>query len=135
MIYRILTTLSFMLALPVAAAAGDYDGSKALRCVPTDAVSCAGAGACERMTAKDMDLPLYVKIDFKKEMMSGSLENGDQRKTPIERVEKGEYSTMIQGGEYERAWSFVIQHDTGKLSGAIAGYEGGIILLGACDVD
>ena len=135
MIFRILTTLSLTLGLTLAASASDYDGSKSLLCVPTDVVSCAGAGACERMTAKEMDLPLYVKIDFKKEIMLGTLENGEERKTPIERVEKGEYSTMIQGGEYERAWSLVVQHDTGKLSGAIAGYEGGIILLGACDVD
>jgi hypothetical protein len=135
MIVHLVITLIFTLALPLAAVAGSYDGSKTLRCVPTDAVSCAGAGECERMTARELGLPQYVKLDFKKKTILGTLENGEERKTPIEHMKKGEYSTTIQGGEYERAWSFVIQHDTGKLSGAIVGYEGGIILLGACDVD
>jgi hypothetical protein len=50
-------------------------------------------------------------------------------------VKAGEGSTLLQGGEYGRGWSFVIQHDTGKMSGAIAGYEGAVVLLGACHVD
>ena len=50
-------------------------------------------------------------------------------------MKSDEYGTVVQGAEYGRGWSFVIQHDTGNLAGAIAGYEGGIVLGGTCRVD
>lgn len=49
--------------------------------------------------------------------------------------EVSEGSTLLQGGEYGRGWSVVIQRDTGEMSGAIAGDEGAIVLLGACTGD
>ncbi len=135
MIVRALIILALALSVPFAAQGGDYDGSKTLLCTPTDALSCAGTGECERVTTKTLGVPQYIKVDFGKKLLSGRLESGDERKTPVRHVKAGEYSTLLQGGEYGRGWSFVIQHDTGKMSGAIAGYEGAVVLLGACSVD
>jgi hypothetical protein len=134
MIVRALITLALVLCAPFAARGGDYDGSKTLLCVPTDVVSCAGAGACERVTAEELDLPQFVKVDFANKALSGRLESGDERKTPVRHVERGDDSTLLQGGEFGRGWSLVIQHATGEMSGAIAGEEGAVVLLGACTV-
>lgn len=135
MIVRWLVALMFAVCLPQAVQAGDFDGSKKLLCVPTDLMSCTAAGHCERTTARQLEIPQFVQVDVNRKLMSGKLEDGTERRTPIERVELGEHSTALQGGEYDRAWSLVIQHDTGKLSGAIAGHEGAVVVLGACRVD
>lgn len=135
MMIRLLITLMFAICLPLAAQAADFDGSQKLVCVPTDMLSCHGAGECERTTAAELDIPQFINVNVKKEQISGKLHDGSERKTPIERVEKGDNSTALQGGEYDRAWSLVIQHDTGRMSGAIAGDNGAVVILGACQVD
>lgn len=132
---RWLIALPLTCCLPLAASAADYDGSKALRCAGTDLVSCDGAGQCERTTAAILDLPGFVTIDFDKKLIFGKLDNGEARKTPIERMEADEFGTMIQGGEYGKAWSIVIQPDTGHFSAAIAGENGAIAILGVCEPD
>ena len=135
MTFRMLVAALTVALLPALALAGDFDGSKTLRCVSTDVVSCAGPGVCERTTAELTDVPLYVTIDFGKKRISGKLDGGEERETPIERVETDEYATMIQGAEYGRAWSFAVQSDDGRFSAAIAGEDGAIVLLGSCEVD
>lgn len=135
MTFRMLVAALTVALLPALAHAGDYDGSKTLRCVSTDVVSCAGPGVCERTTAELTDVPLYVTIDFGKKRISGKLASGEDRATPIERVEKDEYATTIQGSEYGSAWSFVLQPDDGRFSAAIAGEDGAIVLLGSCEVE
>lgn len=135
MIVRALIILALTLWVPFAAQGADYDGSKTLLCVPTDALSCAGAGECERVTTEELGIPQFIKVDFGKKALSGKLESGDERKTPLRHVKAGEDSTLLQGGEYGRGWSLVIQHDTGEMSAAIAGDEGAVVLLGACIVD
>ena len=135
MIVRALIILALALCVPFAAQGGDYDGSKTLLCVPTDALTCAGAGECERVTTKELGISKFIKVDFRKKVLSGKLENGKERKTPVRYVKAGEGSTLLQGGEYGRGWSVVIQHDSGEMSAAIAGDEGAIVLLGACIVD
>ena len=135
MIVRSLIILALAFCTPAAVQAGDYDGSKTLLCAVNYGLSCAGAGECERATANDLDVPSYIKIDFGGKMISGKLDSDEDRKTPVHHIQSDEYGTVIQGGEYGRGWSLVVEHDTGKLSGAIAGYEGAIVLLGTCRVD
>jgi len=135
MILRSLAAFAFALLLPRAVLADDYDGSKTLLCAVGYGVSCAGAGECERATTRELDVAPYIKIDFGTKQLTGKLEGGENRKSPIRHVQSDEYGTVVQGGEYGRGWSFVVQHDTGNLSGAIAGFEGAIVLFGTCRVD
>ena len=129
-----LFSMAFLLCAPLSTQAGDYDGSKTLLCVPTDSLTCGGAGECERVTTEELEIPQFISVDFGKKSLSGKLEDGTVRTTPVRHVEKLDGSTLLQGGEYGRGWSIVIQHDTGEMSGAIAGDEGAVVVLGACTV-
>ena len=40
--------------------ADDFDGSKKLRCVPTDASECSGAGECKRVTVEEINIPRFI---------------------------------------------------------------------------
>jgi len=112
--------------------ASDFDGSQPLRCVPTDATECSGAGMCERVTVEEINIPRWVYVDFKKKQLSGTDTDGENETTAIENVRTVEGQTILQGAENGRGWSMVIDHVTGDMSAAIAGDETGFVLFGVC---
>ncbi|MDJ0866298.1 MAG: hypothetical protein QNK03_09340 [Myxococcota bacterium] len=123
---------AFTLAAPEVAGASDFDGSKRLVCVATDKLSCEGAGDCRRATAEDLGIPRFIDVDFRAKTLSGKLEDGAERRTSIQSMTKLDGRSILQGTENGRGWSMVIMHDSGDMSGAIAGEEVAFVLLGAC---
>jgi uncharacterized membrane protein len=112
--------------------AGDFDGSKKLRCVPTDATECSGAGECKRVMVEEINIPRWIAVDFKKKKLSGTDSDGEDETTAIENVRVDEGQTILQGAENGRAWSMVIDQMTGDMTVAIAGDETGFVLFGVC---
>ncbi len=123
---------AFALACAAGATAEDFDGSKTLVCVATDMLSCEGAGDCRRATAEDLNIPKFIYVDMKGKTLSGKLEDGSERTTPIVSVRKDDDRSILQGLEQGRGWSMVIMRENGDMSGAIAGEETAFVLLGAC---
>ena len=122
-----------LVATPLGAAlADDFDGSEKLRCVPTDATECSGAGECKRVTVEEVNIPRWIYIDFKKKKLSGTDSDGEDETTAIENVRVNEGETILQGAEGGRAWSMVIDQVTGDMTVAIAGDETGFVLFGVC---
>jgi len=126
----------FVVALLVAplgvSLATDFDGSEKLRCVPTDASECSGAGECKRVTVEEINIPRWITVDFKKKKLSGMDSDGEQEATAIENVRAADGQTILQGAENGRAWSIVIDQMTGDMTAAIAGDETGFVLFGVC---
>ena len=112
--------------------AADFDGSKKLRCVPTDATECSGAGKCERVMVEEINIPQWITVDFKKKTLSGTDSDGEEETTAIENVRTADGQTILQGAEGGRAWSIVIDQMTGDMTIAIAGDETGFVLFGVC---
>jgi hypothetical protein len=112
--------------------ATDFDGSEKLRCVPTDASECLGAGECKRVTVEEINIPRWITVDFKKKKLSGTDSDGEQETTAIENVRAADGQTILQGAENGRAWSIVIDQMTGDMTVAIAGDETGFVLFGVC---
>jgi hypothetical protein len=131
----ILFFVSLSLTASSLAAAADFDSSRDLLCVPTDAVQCEGAGDCKRVTVEEVNLPRFVNIDFKKKRLRGSILGGEEQTTAIGNVQSDSGRTILQGAENGRGWSMTIDHATGDMSVAIAGDDIGFILFGVCQVD
>jgi hypothetical protein len=129
---RIALLAALMLTSAGVANANDFNGSKPLLCVPTDSLSCEGAGQCTRVTVEDLNIPQFIHVDFKAKKLSGKLETGEEQSTPIQNVVTSDGRTILQGAENGRGWSLVIQHDTGEMSVAVAADEAAFVLLGAC---
>ena len=122
-----------LLVAPLGVAlATDFDGSKTLRCVPTDVTECSGAGECARITVEELNIPRWIYVDFKKKKLSGTDSDGEDETTTIENVRTADGQTILQGAENGRAWSIVIDQTTGDMSVAIAGDETGFVLFGIC---
>ena len=44
-------------------------------------------------------------------------------------------SLVLQGAEGRRGWSLGIDEETGRLSGAIAGQDEGVVIFGVCTLE
>jgi len=122
-----------LLGAPLGVAlADDFDGSEKLRCVPTDATECSGAGECKRVTVEEINIPRWITVDVKKKKIGGMDSDGEKETTAIENVRSAEGNTILQGAESGRAWSMVIDQVTGDMTIAIAGDETGFVLFGVC---
>ncbi len=130
------TLLSMILGLAVssAAAAADFDGSRNLLCVPTDATQCEGAGDCDRVAVEEINLPRFVNVEFKQKRLRGTLLGGEEQTTEIQNVQNPGGRVILQGAENGRGWSMTIDQTTGDMSIAIAGDDIGFILFGVCTV-
>jgi len=108
----------------IASAAG-FDGSQDLLCAPSDVAQCDQSARCDRVSASEVDLPAFLRIEFgKKRLVSvGSPE----RATPIETVRQKDGLTILQ-----RAWSLVVDQASGRMTGSIADGEGAFAIFGAC---
>lgn len=112
------------------AAAGDFDGSKKLLCVPVRGYHCVPSGECSEVTADEINVPQFIRVDFKRKTLSG-VEAGE-RSTAIQNFRKADGKTIIQGAENGRGWTMVIDQSTGKMSSSISDNADGFLMFGAC---
>jgi hypothetical protein len=115
-----------------AAGAASFDGSRPLLCAPTDVAQCDPAARCERVSPSEVDLPSFLRLDFKRKAISNI--EPPERSTAIENVRSVDGLTILQGAENGRAWSIVVDQATGKLTGSVADGAGAFVVFGACTV-
>jgi hypothetical protein len=112
------------------AGAAGFDGSKDFLCAPTDVAECDAAARCERVSPSEVDLPAFLRVSVGKKRISNI--EPPERSTVIENVRSVDGATILQGAENGRAWSMVIDQQTGKLSGSIAEGAGAFVVFGSC---
>ena len=113
-------------------AAGKYDGSVPMLCVPTVVTECGADGECRRGTASSVNLPQFLKVDAKGHEGVSTKETG--RESPIRNLEHLTGSIILQGGQNGRGWTMTISEETGRMSSAISSTDEGFIIFGACAV-
>jgi hypothetical protein len=130
---RKLAAIGFAIGIwmaPYQAAAAKYDGSVPLLCAPIQIIECEAAGDCYNSTAESVNIPQFLKIDFKKKMISAAEEAG--RKVAIKLFEHNNGRMIMHGGQEGRGWTMVISEETGKMSATVSEDQVGFILFGAC---
>lgn len=136
-IFVFITALVGLISLP--AFAGDFDGSKPLICALMDLVECQPGGKCKPVTAEELGLPQFFRINFKEKKINGTQPGGSEKGTAIERLEEVDGKLIIQGAEDGVedvrdgvGWSLAIAEETGKLVLTASGDEVGFVVFGAC---
>ena len=114
--------------------AAELNGSKPLLCVPLAAVECVAGKACQSGSAESVNLPQFLRIDFKQKTVSGVRPNETKANSKIENIKVVEDALVLQGVENGRGWSISINQGTGKMVGTASGNEVGFIVYGACTV-
>jgi len=112
-------------------AAGKFDGSIPMLCVPTVVTECGADGDCRRGTAASVNLPEFLKVDVKAMRVYAE---GTGRESPIRNLEHMNGHLIIQGGQNGRGWTMTIAEETGRMSSTISTSDEGFIIFGACAV-
>ena len=72
--------------IPATAPAADFDGSKSLICALKDDFECSPDG-CERVTSEAINLPQFLKLNFKDKQITTVREGVQVRTTKMDRVD------------------------------------------------
>ena len=128
-----LSCLPALLGASGSAGAADFDGSQKLLCVPVEVQECTVGEGCERTTVDAVNLPQFIRVDFKKKTLNGTTPDGRSESTAIQNVQTREGDkTILQGADGPRAWSIVIDQATGKMSASVSDNSTGFVVFGAC---
>ena len=126
-----------LMAFP--AVAGDFDGSKELLCAVMDLVECQPGGRCQQVTAEEVGIPNFLRIDFKNKEVSATFADSSKKSSKIKNIVTIDGKVVIQGAEDGvegvrdgLGWSLAIGEESGKAVLTASGDEVGFVVFGAC---
>ena len=121
-----------IIVTPLSIAAADFDGSKPLLCATIETFECGSGIECQLGTAQSINLPQFLKIDFKDKKISGTRECGEVLTTKIENMERSDGKLVLQGTQNNKGWSMLINEATGKMTITASDDQVGFVVFGAC---
>jgi len=121
--------------VPLAAAAGDFDGSKPLICAAIKVLECTTKGECDEVSAASVNLPRFLKFDFAGKTISGKLEGSQEKTSGIEGMKRIKGKLILHGGEEGMGWSMIISEAAGNMTLTAADDQVGFVVFGACTTD
>jgi hypothetical protein len=117
--------------LPMKLAAGQFDGSVPLLCAVIQVVECPAGGDCYPVQPEVANIPRFLKINFKKKIISATEDSGIKDTTQIKNIEHANGKMILQGSENGRGWTMVISEETGKMSATVSDDQVGFVVFGA----
>ena len=115
----ILAAASLVLLAIAPAFADDVTGADNLLCTTVRATECFADGGCFPGSPKEWSAPRFVKVDFKEKMLRTTAASGEDRSTPMKSIEREGDRIFIQGVQDSRAFSIVLDQDSGTGSTAV----------------
>ena len=120
------------LAAPSAAVADDLTGQQVFLCTPVQVNLCTDDGKCVTDLPWELNIPQFIEVNLKDKKLSSTKASGENRSTPIRTVlNEGGY-IFLQGVEGGRAFSWVIEENSGMASVAVAADGKTVTVFGAC---
>src|SRR5262245_21029725 len=116
----------------VPAWADDLKGAERLLCSSGQLAACFDDGECEHAAPWTLNVPAFIQVDLAKKTLSTTPASGENRSTPIRSFDRTEGRLVIQGFEGGRAFSFLIDEQTGALTAAVARNGIGVVVFGNC---
>ncbi len=114
------------------ATAENLEGVDEMVCAAGHAQICLETGDCYSTTPWELAMPDFVVIDIKKKIISTTKAGQLNRATEFTGVEKSDGVIFLQGIEYGRAFSFVIDEATGRMTVAVSLDGMSVTVFGAC---
>lgn len=119
-------------AIVAPALADNLEGVDKMICAAGQVQICIENDMCYSASAAELDVPDFVVIDLKKKRISTTKASDENRSTPFKYVEKAEGLIYLQGVEGRRAFSFVIDEATGRMTVSVARDGIAVSVFGAC---
>lgn len=115
-----------------ATTAENLEGVDEMICSAAQAQICLENGECYSAVPWELSIPDFVVIDTKKKTVSTTKASQLNRSTAFAVVKKADGVLYLQGIEGGRAFSFVIDEATGRMTVAIARDGFSVTVFGAC---
>lgn len=114
-------------------AQGDnLEGVNEIVCATAQAQICIENDTCYSATPWELDVPDFVVINTKKKTISTTKASEQNRSTSFSSVERNGGLIFLQGIENGRAFSFVIEEATGRMTVAVSRDGVTVSVFGAC---
>ena len=110
---------SFGLLALVPALAENISSADRIICSPADVKLCFENGECFDTNPWEIDIPEFLIIDLKKKTISTTKASGQDRSTTFTALERQDGKLFMQGIEFDRAFSFVVEEMTGILTASV----------------
>jgi len=125
-------TALLLLLLPASSRADDLSNQQLLLCTAVTAMHCHEEGDCVIDTPANLNIPQFLVVNLKDKLLSTTKASGQNRSTPIRNLVREGGQIFLQGLEGGRAFSFVIDEESGSLSVAVAADGRVVSVFGAC---
>jgi hypothetical protein len=112
--------------------ADDLTGASRLLCTSVQATSCRDDADCVTDVPWAFNVPQFIEIDLVSKMLSTTKASGENRESPILTLTRADGLIVIQGLELGRAFNFVINEESGRLSATVARDGITVSVFGAC---
>lgn len=126
------TLASACMLLSGTALADNLQGIDRLLCATGEIVLCVEGDECYTALAVDIGIPDFVIVDLAAKMLSTTEASQQNRTTPIASVSRSEGRIFLQGVERGRAFSFLIDEVTGRVTVAVSRDGATVSVFGAC---
>jgi hypothetical protein len=120
------------LALPLSAGADSLSNQNLLLCTAVTAMHCHDDGDCVVDVPWNLNIPQFIQVNLEKKTLSTTKASGENRSTPIRNLVREGGQIYLQGLEGGRAFSFVINEESGLLSVGVAADGKVVSVFGAC---
>lgn len=118
--------------LVVPALADNLEGVDKMICAAGQVQICIENDMCYPANAAELDVPDFVIIDLKKKVISTTKASNQNRSTPLKYIERADGLVYLQGIEGGRAFSFMIDEATGRMTVSVARDGVAVSVFGAC---
>ena len=126
----LVTSCGFLMA--TIAGADNLAGIDEMICSAGQAQICLETGECFAATPAELSIPDFVVIDTKSKTISTTRASGLNRSTEFAKTQRIEGLIYLQGIDRGRAFSFVIDEATGRMTVAVSRDGLSVTVFGAC---
>ena len=118
--------------VPSLSLAADQGKSSEILCSVVNVKECGSFGDCLDSSAREINIPQFLKIDLAaRTMADGSIKDG-ARKSSIRTMIRENGKIILQGSENGRGFTMIIDEMSGDFSATISEDNFGFIIFGAC---
>jgi hypothetical protein len=114
------------------AQAENLNGVEEMICAASQVQICIEDDTCYAATPEDLGIPDFVVIDTDKQTISTTKASGLNRSTDFSAASKADGLIYLQGIEGGRAFSFVIDETTGRMTVSVARDGFSVSVFGVC---
>lgn len=125
--------LSFCIGAPAFPVLADnIQGAERILCAAHQATRCGLSTGCKTAAPQNWNIPDFIEIDLANKHLRTTVASGQKRATPFTTLLDEEGAFYIQGVDQGRAYSIVIDQETGELTAATVRGSHGVFAYAAC---